>query len=228
MSSGSPDYAFPLMRVLITAGPSSEPIDEVRVITNRSTGELGTVLADAMARAGHTVEMLLGQAATFEWSGARLFATNDDLELLLTKIFQPETVDIVFHVAALADFRVGRVEINRTRQLIPKIASDAGPVWLELVPRSKLIANLRTYFPNARLVGWKYEHGITRDELLSEADRQIRQYRTNACVVNGRAFGVGFGVCTSAGLIATCDSKPLLAEFFVRWIERRDDKADNK
>jgi phosphopantothenate---cysteine ligase (CTP) len=220
--SGSQDYAFPLMRVLITAGPSSEPIDEVRVITNRSTGELGTVLAECMARAGHAVEMFLGQGATFQWGGAKFFDTNDELEQLFAKTFQPETVEVVFHVAALADFRVGRIEINRTSQLVSKIASDAGPVWLELIPQSKLIANLRNYFPKARIIGWKYEHGITRDELLSEASRQMQQHRTNACVVNGRAFGSGFGVCTGAGLIATCDSKLSLAEFFVRWISRHD------
>jgi len=218
----SPDYAFALMRVLITAGPSSEPIDEVRVITNRSTGELGTVLAECMARAGHTVEMFLGQGATFQWSGAKFFDTNDELEQLFDKTLQPETVDVVFHVAALADFRLSRVEINRTRQLVPKIASDAGPVWLELLPQSKLIAKLRDYFPKARIIGWKYEHGITRDELLSEAGRQMQHHRTNACVVNGRAFGPGFGVCTKAGLIATCDSKLSLAEFFVLWISRHD------
>jgi phosphopantothenoylcysteine synthetase/decarboxylase len=212
------------MRVLITAGPSSEPIDEVRVITNRSTGELGTVLADRMARAGHMVEVLLGAGATFAWSDAKLFASNEDLERLLAKVFQPETVDAVFHVAALADFRVGRIEINQTRQAAPKIASNAGPVWLELLPQPKVIANLRTCFPNARIVGWKYEHGITRDELLMEAAHQIRQHRTNACVVNGRAFGIGFGVCTSDGLIATCDSKVSLAEFLVRWIARTDGK----
>jgi phosphopantothenoylcysteine decarboxylase/phosphopantothenate--cysteine ligase len=210
------------MRVLITAGPSSEPIDEVRVITNRSTGELGTLLAECMARAGHAVEMFLGQGATFQWSGAKFFDTNDELEQLLAKTYQPETMEVVFHVAALADFRVGRIEINRTSQLVPKIASDAGPVWLELIPQSKLIANLRSYFPKARIIGWKYEHGVSRDELLSEASRQMQQHRTNACVVNGRAFGSGFGVCTEAGLIATCDSKLSLAEFFVRWIGRHD------
>jgi phosphopantothenoylcysteine synthetase/decarboxylase len=214
------------MRVLITAGPSSEPVDEVRMITNRSTGELGIVLAECMARAGHTVEMFLGQGATFRWSGAQLFATNEELERLLAKIFQPETVDIVFHVAALADFRVGRIEINRTTQMVPKIASDGGPVWLELVPQSKLIAKLRSYFPKARIVGWKYEHGISRDELLFEAARQMQQHRTNACVVNGRAFGPGFGVCTSAGLIATCDSKLSLAEFLVRWSQHRSADAN--
>jgi phosphopantothenate---cysteine ligase (CTP) len=214
------------MRVLITAGPSSEPVDEVRMITNRSTGELGIVLAECMARAGHTVEMFLGQGATFRWSGAQLFATNEELERLLAKIFQPETVDIVFHVAALADFRVGRIEINRTTQMVPKIASDAGPVWLELVPQSKLIAKLRNYFPKARIVGWKYEHGISRDELLFEAARQMQQHRTNACVVNGRAFGPGFGICTSAGLIATCDSKLSLAEFLVRWSQQHSTDAE--
>ena len=219
MRSVSQDYAFSLMRVLITAGPGSEPIDEVRVITNRSTGELGTLLAECISQAGHTVELFLGQGAAFQWNGARLFASNEELERLVAEIFQPETVDVVFHAAALADFRVGRIEINRTRQSAPKIASDAGPVWLELVPQSKLIAKLRTYFPKARIVGWKYEHGITRDELLSEAAHQMQQHRTNACVINGRAFGPGFGVCTSAGLIATCDSKLALAEFFVRWID---------
>jgi len=218
VTNGSQDYALPLMRILITAGPSSEPIDEVRVITNRSTGELGTVLAERMARAGHTVEMLLGRGATFHWSEAKSFDTNDELKRLFVEIFQPETVDVVFHIAALADFRVSRIEINRKRQLVPKIASDAGPVWLELIPQSKLIAGLRNYFPKARIIGWKYEHGITRDELLSEASRQMQQHRTNACVVNGRAFGSGFGVCTKAGLIATCDSKLALAEFFVSWI----------
>jgi phosphopantothenate---cysteine ligase (CTP) len=196
------------------------------MITNRSTGELGIVLAECMARAGHTVEMFLGQGATFRWSGAQLFATNEELERLLAKIFQPETVDIVFHVAALADFRVGRIEINRTTQMVPKIASDAGPVWLELVPQSKLIAKLRNYFPKARIVGWKYEHGISRDELLFEAARQMQQHRTNACVVNGRAFGPGFGICTSAGLIATCDSKLSLAEFLVRWSQQHSADAE--
>jgi phosphopantothenoylcysteine synthetase/decarboxylase len=206
------------MRVLITAGPSSEPIDDVRVITNRSTGELGTVLAESMSRAGHAVELFLGQGATFEWSGAKKFATNEELDRLLAQAGQADSVDFVFHAAALADFRVERIEVNRKRHFVSKISSDAGSVWLELVPQPKLIGNLRKYFPKARIIGWKYEHGITRDELLLEAAYQIGQHRTSACVVNGRAFGPGFGVCTSAGLIATCDSKASLADFLVRWI----------
>src|SRR5258708_32329698 len=103
VTSGSQDYAFSLMRVLITAGPSSEPIDEVRVITNRSTGELGTLLAECISRAGHTVEILLGQGASFQWTGAMLFASNDELEQLVANIFHPEIVDAVFPTWAQAD-----------------------------------------------------------------------------------------------------------------------------
>jgi phosphopantothenoylcysteine synthetase/decarboxylase len=178
------------------------------------------VLAGSFTRAGHKVQLFLGEGATFQWDGAQLFATNEELERLLARVEQAETIDFVFHAAALADFRVARIEVNRTPQFSPKIGSDAGPVWLELVSRPKLIASLRKYFPEARIVGWKYEHGITRDELLLEAANQMQQHRTNACVVNGRAFGSGFGICTDAGLIATCDSKQSLANFFVRWMKK--------
>lgn len=205
------------MRVLITAGPSSEPIDEVRVITNRSTGELGIVLAGHLSQAGHAVELFLGQGATYQWKGAKLFTNNEELDQLLARTGRPETVDAIFHAAALTDFRVDRIGLSETRD-VAKIASDGGPISLTLVPQPKLIGSLRKYFPRARVVGWKYEHGITRDALLLEAARQMQQNRSDACVVNGRAFGPGFGVCTGDGLIATCDSKPALAEFFVRWL----------
>jgi len=207
------------MRVLITAGPSSEPIDEVRVITNRSTGELGVVLAEHLSRAGHAVEVFLGQGATYRWKGAQAFANNQELDQLLARTARQETVDVVFHAAALTDFRVERIGMSETKDVV-KIASDGGPISLQLVPQPKLIGSLRKYFPRARIVGWKYEHGITRTALLLEAAHQMQQNHTDACVVNGRAFGPGFGVWTDDGLIATCDSKPSLAEFFVRWMSK--------
>jgi phosphopantothenate---cysteine ligase (CTP) len=206
------------MRVLITAGPSSEPIDDVRVITNRSTGELGAVLAERLAQAGHQVELLLGQGATFLWPGAKRFATNDELERLLTEVKSGASTDYVFHAAALTDFRIKSVQVDQMPQSGSKITSDAGSVWLELVAQPKLIAGLRGRFPRAQIVGWKYEHDLSRAELLEEAGQQIQRNSTDACVVNGRSFGPGFGICTKAGLIATCDSKPALADFFIRWM----------
>jgi phosphopantothenate---cysteine ligase (CTP) len=208
------------MRILITAGPSSEPIDEVRVITNRSTGELGTVLAERFAQAGHHVELLLGQGAIFLWPAAKRFATNDELEQLLDRIAAADTVDFVLHAAALTDFRIKSIQGEQTHHSGSKIASDAGSVWLELAAQPKVIFGLRSRFPKAQIVGWKYEHDMSRAELLEEAAKQLQRNRTDACVVNGRSFGPGFGICTKAGLLATCDSKPALADFFIRWMSR--------
>jgi phosphopantothenate---cysteine ligase (CTP) len=208
------------MRVLITAGPSSEPIDEVRVITNRSTGELGTVFAQRFAQAGYEVELLLGEGATFLWPGAERFTTNDELERLLGRIAATHTVNFVFHAAALTDFRVKSIKGGQMRHSSSKIASDAGSVWLELTAQPKLISGLRARFSNAQIIGWKYEHDLSRAELLKEAAGQIERNNTDACVVNGRSFGPGFGIFTKAGLIATCESKSALADFFVRWMSR--------
>ena len=61
------------MRVVITGGPSSEPIDEVRVLTNKSTGELAVTLFDRFVAAGHHVELLLGEGARYRRPGAWLF-----------------------------------------------------------------------------------------------------------------------------------------------------------
>ena len=67
------------MRILITGGPASEPIDRVRFITNQSTGELAVKLAQGFSAAGHNVELFLGHGASWRLETARYFQTNDDL-----------------------------------------------------------------------------------------------------------------------------------------------------
>jgi phosphopantothenoylcysteine decarboxylase/phosphopantothenate--cysteine ligase len=64
----------------------------------------------------------------------------------------------------------------------------------ELVPTPKVIADLRQWFPKALLVGWKYEVEGDRARAIHLAERQIAECRTDACVANGSAYGVGFGL----------------------------------
>src|SRR5271155_2633710 len=101
------------MRIVITAGPSYEPIDRVRRLTNFSTGELGTLLAEAFAAAGHQVIMFRGEGSSFPpplWPVEVVpFATNEDLESSLRRLLKKEEVAIVFQAAALCDFRVKQV-----------------------------------------------------------------------------------------------------------------------
>ena len=207
------------MNVVITGGPSSEPIDDVRLITNRSTGELGVVLAQAFRQGGHEVSLFLGRLSQFRLPEAAYFDRNEDLQRMLGEMNESKSVDVVLHAAALADFQVAAVRAGNIDVGLKKIGSENETLSVELAPKPKVIANLRDLFPNALIVGWKLELEGSREVLVREATQQVKKNRTDACVINGRAFGDGFGFCTDAGLQDSFSSKAELAGFLVRWTE---------
>ncbi len=81
------------MRCVVTAGPTYEPIDEVRRLTNHSTGRLGTGLAKRLANEGHGVILLRGALAThteqLEGVATETFTTTDDLAEKLERLAKP-------------------------------------------------------------------------------------------------------------------------------------------
>jgi phosphopantothenate---cysteine ligase (CTP) len=206
------------MRVVITGGPSSEPIDEVRILTNTSTGELAVTLYDRFVAAGHNVDLLLGEGARHGRDGARYFDRNETLARMLAGIARPDRVDLVLHAAALADFSVTPVDAAGAPLTLPKIPSRAEGVHLLLVPKPKIISDLRKFFRNAYLVGWKLEHDGDRAALIETARQQVRANDLNACVINGRAYGPGLGFCTEAGLLHGVPDKAALADFMVSFV----------
>src|SRR5438552_366812 len=100
------------MNCLVTCGPTYEPLDEVRRLTNMSTGELGTELANFLVRKGHRVVLLRGEQSTY--SGPPLtterhsFSTTEDMAQKLYSL-AGEKFDAVFHCAAISDYRFGKV-----------------------------------------------------------------------------------------------------------------------
>ena len=203
------------MRVVITGGPSSEPIDEVRILTNTSTGELAVTLYDRFMDAGHDVDLLLGEGARHGRDGARHFDRNETLARMLAGIAKAHRVDLVLHAAALADFSVIPVDAAGTPMAAAKIPSRVEGVRLLLVPKPKIISDLRKLFGSAYLVGWKLEHDGDWAALIETARQQLRANRLNACVVNGRAYGPGLGFCTEAGLVHDAPDKAAFADFMV-------------
>ena len=208
--------------VIVTCGPASEPIDEVRCITNASTGELGVLLANALHAAGFHVICLKGKGATFtgllEGTCIDTFTTNQSLlELLQARAFQ--NVVGVFHAAALCDYRVKRVSSDSGETLsASKLSSRSGSLTLELEPAPKVISSLRSLFPDARIVGWKFELDGDREAALEKGWRQIADNQTDACVVNGRAYGEGFGVCLPPDQIQHVANKLELARWLTAWL----------
>jgi len=146
------------MKVIVTCGPSFEPIDEVRRLTNFSSGELGVMLSQSLASAGHEVFCLKGSGATFPGPQppckVRNFDTNDDLLAAFRDLSQTQEIGAVFQVAALCDYKVRRVADAEGQDCrSPKIASRSGSLTIKLEPATKVLPQLRILFPQAILVG---------------------------------------------------------------------------
>jgi len=213
------------MRIVITSGPSYEPLDKVRRLSNFSTGELGTLLAEGFAEAGHSVVCFRGTASTFAspmWPVEVIpFTTNDDLAAGLQALPAREDAAIVFHAAALCDFRIREITDEKGNP-VPgdKVPSRAGLLKLTLEPAPKLIASLRRTFPSSILVGWKYELDGTTDDVMAKGRQQMDDCLTDACVLNGQAYGSGFGVISRSGEQAHLPDKATLCRFLIEWAER--------
>jgi phosphopantothenoylcysteine decarboxylase/phosphopantothenate--cysteine ligase len=153
------------------------------------------------------VTLLLGRQAT--WRGecrahlVQAFTTTANLRESLRDLAELP-FDAVFHAAAVSDFTFGRVwrrapsgELSEIQA--GKIASRLGVLLAELVPTSKILAELRGWFAKARLVGWKYEVDGNRPGVIELAEKQMAECLTDACVANGPAYGAGFGLVRRLG-----------------------------
>jgi phosphopantothenoylcysteine synthetase/decarboxylase len=205
------------MRCVVTAGPTYEPLDGVRRLTNFSTGRLGTELAKFLIERGHEVKLLLGEMASFrEATNAEIFTTTSDLrERLQGMASKPP--EAVFHAAAVNDFGFGRVwagsEQGELKELkAGKYPTREGTLLAELLPTPKIIVQLRHWFPVARLVGWKYEVDGTREDVIKEAERQLAESLTDACVANGPAYGDGFCLVEGVGEFKDLGNRAMLFE----------------
>lgn len=218
------------MNIVVTCGPSHEPIDQARRLTNFSTGRLGVTLAEELSRRGARVFCYKGEMASFpgprEVHRVASFSTNEVLRRQLETLAREEDIGIVFHVAALCDFKVGHVETPEGVTLADnKISTRDGALHLVLVPTLKVLPELRALFARARVVGWKYELDGSREDALVRARRQLTTNGTAACVLNGAAYGAGFAFCTPDGQYLHLPDRPALIRHLARWAGYPDPMA---
>jgi len=119
-------------RMLITAGPTFEPIDPVRGITNRSSGKMGYAVARAALESGAQVTLISGPVSLEAPSSAQLVRVETARQMLDAVNANIGSCDIFVGVAAVADYHVG----NRKQQ---KIKKDGAVPTLELVPNADII-----------------------------------------------------------------------------------------
>jgi phosphopantothenoylcysteine synthetase/decarboxylase len=208
------------MDCIVTAGPTYEPLDKVRRLTNFSTGRLGAELACFLTDRGHQVTLLIGEQATY--GGERrarqveVFTTTADLTARLASRAGTAS-GAVFHAAAVSDFAFSKMWFRQPDGQLEevrsgKISTRDGTLLAELAPTPKIIAVLRDLFPAATLVGWKFEVDGDRSSVLVQARKQLADCRTDACVTNGPAYGDGFGLLHSKGTLDHYEGKQALFE----------------
>jgi 8-oxo-dGTP pyrophosphatase MutT (NUDIX family) len=173
------------MRALITAGGTSEPIDDVRVITNTSTGRFGAALADALVRRGIEVTLLTSRATVDRpgWVDERVrrvgFGSFADLQEALDRETRSPP-DLLFMAAAVSDYS--------PVPHVGKLRSDADEIVIRMRRNPKLLATLRERCgPDTWLTGFKLLSGVERSTLLAVARRQRETAGLDMTVANDLA-----------------------------------------
>lgn len=121
--------------ILVTAGPTHEPIDPVRVIANRSSGRQGFAIAAAATEAGASVKLIAGPVSLATPAGVDRIDV-ETAEEMAEAVFAALPVDVAILVAAVADWRV---EASPT-----KLKKGEGPPKLKFVPTRDILAELGT------------------------------------------------------------------------------------
>jgi len=121
--------------VLITAGPTREPIDPVRYISNRSTGRMGYALAQAAHQAGAGVTLVSGPVNLDAPAGVERISVSSAIEMRDAVIERVAKVDIFIACAAVSDYRVEQVAAEKIKKTTRKIK-------LELIPNPDIVSEV--------------------------------------------------------------------------------------
>ena len=159
-------------RILIIGGRSEEPIDDMRIVTNRSTGLMAVKLAERAFERGSDVELWMGgtSVALPEYIPTKRFESVSQLMRMVETIDH----DIVIVPAALADFAPDHVEKG-------KVPSDQ-TFDVRLQPVPKVLPLIREKC--AKVIGFKAESGMSKQDLIKKARGRMDAYDLDAIVAN--------------------------------------------
>lgn len=183
--------------VLVSAGPTHEPIDPVRFIGNRSSGKMGIAVAIEAVSRGADVRLVLGPGTLVPPGGMGVVTVGSAEEMREALLGSFESADAVVMAAAVADFRP-KVVAER------KLKKDAGAPELILEPTPDILSELGERKGDTVLVGFAAE----TEDLATAGRRKLERKHLDLVVVNevGRA-GTGFGADTNDAMILSADGR---------------------
>ena len=170
------------LRALVTAGPTREPLDPARFLSNFSTGRMGCAVADALLAAGARVELVLGPSSAPAPAGAEVVPVETAAEMRAAVLERLDGRALLVAAAAVADWRAPRPAAR-------KAGRGAGARVLELEPTADILAEVGRRRPRPFLVGFAAE----TEDLEARARAKLRAKGADLMVANRIGPGEGFG-----------------------------------
>jgi len=192
--------------LLITAGPTYEPLDPVRFVGNRSSGRMGFALAEAAAARGARVLLVTGPTHLAPPAGVECVRVESTQEMYEAVLARAQGTDAVIKAAAPADYRAAKVapaKMKKGREVLT----------VELIPTPDILAELARRKSGYVLVGFAAE----TEDLVGNAREKLRKKNLDLVVANEvGAKDAGFGVETNrvtlVGRDGEVEALPLLSK----------------
>jgi len=215
------------VRFLVTAGPTHEPIDPVRYISNRSSGKMGYAIAEAALEAEHEVTLISGPVNLETPRGAKLFCVSTSDEMFNAVHQHADNCDVCILCAAVADYKPAKIS-----QV--KIKKRVGNLSLELIPTRDILDSLgRRQNRKFLLVGFAAE----TNDVEENAAQKLRAKNCDIIVANDARVGMEsdeneVGILFRDGAIRKISRAPKkilareLVEIFSKFATKRFDKKN--
>jgi phosphopantothenoylcysteine decarboxylase/phosphopantothenate--cysteine ligase len=182
--------------VLISAGPTQEPIDPVRFLSNRSSGKMGYALAEAARDRGAKVVLVTGPTALPFPSGLDVIQVETAEEMHHAVLARLSWATVVIMAAAVADFRPAVSEQRKIKK------AGKASMMVELVPTPDILEAVAQQRSTQVVVGFAAE----TDGLLEQAQDKLRRKQLDLILANAVGVpGTGFGADDNAGILVAAD-----------------------
>lgn len=208
------------MNLIVTAGPTREPLDPVRFLSNRSSGKMGYALARVAMQRGHAVALISGPVALTPPSGAQVIPVVTAAEMLAAIRRQWAWCDALIMAAAVCDWRPACPALQ-------KIKKARAPLSLQLEQTPDILSTLLPAKGRRIMVGFAAE----TERVTPEARRKLREKGLDLIVANNvgqpdAGFEVDTNRVTLISVAGQEETLPLMtkdavAARVVQWVEQR-------
>jgi len=185
---------FSQLRMLVTAGPTVEYIDPVRVVTNRSSGKMGVAITEEALDRGSEVTLVYGLGTATPPRKARIISVEatEQMRKAVVSELKSKKYDVVIAVAAAADWTVKKPYSHKIS------THKLDSLDLKLKPTRKIIDYVKEASPRTFLVAFRAEYKLPKTDLIESAYKRLLEANADLIVVNdvGKK-GAGFGTETN-------------------------------